>query len=231
MRLTLQSRTVGDVVVVRCQGRIISGDEVRSLQLELERLTQVRKKVVLQLAEVSHIDSSGLGALVRHFGMLQNAGGDLKLCELSPFALRVLQVTNLLSLFHTHASETEAIEAFSERPRHSEKASTGRKTRVVCIDTSSDLLAYLNALLTRSGYELFTTRYPSDAMTLVSATRPCIVIYGPGMPANEQAIEKFRQSAPNAQIVVLPPDFSTAEAGQAGIDLVNRIRSLLGSQQ
>lgn len=70
MRLTLQSQTVGDVVVVRCQGRIISGDEVRSLQLELERLTQVRKKVVLQLAEVSHIDSSGLGALVRHFGML-----------------------------------------------------------------------------------------------------------------------------------------------------------------
>jgi anti-sigma B factor antagonist len=231
MSLILQSEKIGDVVVIRCRGRIVMGDEAGSLQLELERRAQETKNIVLQLAEINFIDSSGLGALVRHFGILRNAQGDLKLCQLSPSLIRVLQATNLLSVFHTYASEKEAIDAFSDRSRSPEETSGTAATRIVCVDTSTDLLAYLNALLKRSGYEVFTTRYPSDARILVTSTKPSIVIIGPGMRTNEALIEKFRQTDPSVHFLSLESDFSTAEASQAGVNLVNRIRWLLKVQQ
>jgi anti-anti-sigma factor len=229
MQLTLQSQKIGEVVVVRCRGRIVSGDEVRFLQLELEKLTDLSKKVVLQLAEVTYLDSGGLGALVRIFGVLRAAGGDLKLCEVSPFVVQVLQATNLLNVFHPCASEKEAIEAFSARPRSTAEPPHTSRIRVVCLDTSLDLLAYLKVMLQRSGYEVFTTRYTSDAVALVIGTSPRVVVCGPGLQGNESLIEKFRQSAPNVHLLHLPADFSTSEADQAGLNLVNRIRSLLAN--
>ena len=98
MQLTVQSQTVGDVVIIRCKGRIVSGDEVRHLQQEVEKLTPLTKNVVLQLAEVTYLDSGGLGSLVRLYGVLRAARGDLKLCELSPFVVQVLEATNLLKV-------------------------------------------------------------------------------------------------------------------------------------
>jgi anti-sigma B factor antagonist len=230
MQLILQSQMAGDVVVINCQGCIVSGDEVRALQSEVEKLTRFTKRVVLQLAEASYIDSGGLGALVRLFGALRADGGDLKLCQLSPFVLQVLRATNLFGVFHTYASEREAIEAFSGGLRPIEKTSQASRTRIVCIDSSRDLLAYLNALLKQAGYEVFTTRYPSEAMILVGASRPGVVIYGSGMPSSDAAIEKFRHSVPNVQVLLLPSDFSTVEASQAGTELVDRVRSVLTAQ-
>ena len=227
MQLTLQSYNAGEVVVIRCRGRIVSGEEARFLRSELEKLTELTKKVVLQLAEVNYVDSGGLGALVRLLGVLRAARGDLKLCELSPFVVQVLQATNLLSVFHPYASEKDAIEAFSARPQAPEERSRASSTRVVCLDTSLDLLAYLKVLLQRSGYEVFTTQYPSDAVAFAMGARSSLVICGPGMRTNETVIEKFRQGAPHARVLHLPSDFSTSEADQAGPDLVNRVRSLL----
>jgi anti-anti-sigma factor len=227
MQLNVESHNVGDVVVVRCRGRIVSGDEVRFLQLELEKRTGLTKKVVLQLADVTYVDSGGLGALVRIFGVLRAERGDLKLCQLSPFVFQVLQATNLLSVFHPYASESEAVQAFSLRPQPSQETPHTSGTRVVCLDTSLDLLAYLKVLLQRSGYEVFTTRYPSDAVALVVGTKPGVVVCGPGMSSNQSALEKLRESAPNVRLVQLPPDFSTSEADRAGADLVNRLRELL----
>lgn len=225
--------------MIRCQGRIVAGAEVEALQSELEGQTKDSgtnflkvKGVVLQLAEADYIDSAGLSALIRMLGVLRAAGAGLILCELSPIVLRVLQVTNLLSIFHTSSTEKEAIAAFSVAPRYPHEALGSSRTRIVCIDGSSDLLAYVSALLKRSGYEVFTTRRLGDAVTLVKAIRPGMVICGPGMkgiPSSEAAIEKLRQSRPNLQILLLPSDFSTAEAGQAGVDLVNRVQSLLST--
>ncbi len=229
MQLILQSEHKEDVVVVRCRGRIVSGEEARFLQSEVERLTglTLTKKVVLQLAEVSYVDSGGLGALVRLLGVLRAARGDLQLCQASPFVTQVLQATNLLSVFRLHASEKDAMEALSTRWQAPDEDLRISSHRIVCLDTSLDLLAYLRVLLQRSGYQVFTTRYASDAVALVVGTRSSIVICGPGVRANETAIEKFRQSAPHAKLLHLPPDFSTSEADRAGPELVNRVRSLL----
>ena len=228
MRLILHSQLTDQVVVLRCQGRIVAGAEVNALQAELDKHTEIRKKVVLQLAEVDYIDSSGLGALVRAFGVLRSAGGSLKLCQVSPFVLQVLEVTNLRSIFPSHSTESEAIAAF--RDRAYPEATESSRTRIVCIDTSKDLLAYLRALLAGSGYEVHTAWNLADAKTLVNVIKPQMAICGAGilgLPTTPAAIEKFRQSVPDIQILHLPPEFSTAEAGQAGTDLVNRVQSLL----
>ena len=231
MELSLQNQKFDDVVVVRCQGRIVVGAEITSLQQELEKLTVLTKKVVLHVGEVTFIDSVGLGALVRQFGTLRAKGGDLKLCQVSPFLLQVLQVTNLLRIFPMHASEAEAIQAFSKGKQFQEETFESSKTRIVCIDPSHDLLAYLSALLKRSGYEAITTRNPSDALLFMRVTRPQVLICGPGMQANEPAMKGFAEAKPKVQILHLPSDFSTGEAGQAGMDLVSRIRQLLSVQQ
>lgn len=235
--LNLQSQLIDDVLVIRCQGRITLGAEVGALQAEVEKLTKIpgtnvlaKKRVVLQLAEAHYIDSSGLGTLVHLLGVLRAAGGGVKLCQLSPPVHKALQVTNLLSLFHPYGSEQEAIEAFSKaRQSHGETLGSS-KTRVVCIDTSKDLLACVSALLTRSGYEVYRTRYVGEAVTLVNATSPRVVIFGPGMlevPTLQAAVEKVNKSRPNVQILHLPSDFPATEAGQAGVDLLKHVHSLV----
>ena len=231
MELSLQNQKIGDVVVIRCHGRIVVGAEITALQLELEKLTLLTKKVVLQMGEVSFIDSVGLGALVRQFGVLQAKGGDLKLCQVSPFLLQVLQVTNLLRIFHIYPSEAEAIQAFSKCPQFHEETFGDSRTRIVCIDSSHDLLAYLSALLKRSDYEVITTRNPSDALLFVRVARPRLLICGPGMQTNESAMRGFTEINKKVQLLLLPSDFSTAEAGQAGIDLIDRIQVLLSGQE
>jgi anti-anti-sigma factor len=227
MQLSLESQTLGDVVIIGCHGRIVSGEESRALQAEIDKLTALTKNVVLQLSDVTYVDSGGLGALVRILGVLRAARGDLKVCQLSPFVEQVLQATNLLKVFQPFASENEAIEAFSARSGSAHDAGQPSATRIVCLDSSLDVLAYLTVLLQRSGYEVFTTRYLSDAVSLAVGTKPRVLVCGPAMYGNESITEKFRQSAPAVQLLHLPADFSTSEADQASRNLVDRVRSLL----
>jgi anti-anti-sigma factor len=236
MKLTLESRIVGDVLVTRCQGRIAFGKEVEALEAEVHAKTKAPgtdifmvKDVVLDLAETDYVDSSGLGALIRLLGVLNAAGGGLKLCRLSPTVAKVIEITNLDELFPPYASEADAIAAFGAGQRRAGERPQPSKTRIVCVDPSSNLLAGLNALLASTGYEVFTTRHLSDASTLVKAIAPDLVICGPGMmdvPAGPAVIEKFRQN-PRLRLLQLPPDFRTTEAGQAGQELVTQVRSLV----
>jgi anti-sigma B factor antagonist len=231
MQLILETQAGEHAAVIRCQGRIVSGDEVRALELECEKLRKLNKKrIVLQLAEVGYIDSAGLGALIRLFGVLRADSGGLRLCQVSPVVLKVLQVTNLHAVLPISATEREALEAFSAWREPSDKSSRTPRPTIVCIDSSADLLAYLNALLTQAGYEVFTTRHLPDARVLINAMRPALVLYGTGSEMNDSAIEKIRQSVPQAQILPLPSDFSSAEASQAGSELVSRVQSILGGR-
>ena len=154
-------------------------------------------------------------------------GGGLKLCELSPFVLKVLQATHLLGTMPNYPSEKEAIEAFAERPTAPEKVAGAPRTKIVCMDSSSDLLAYLKALLTRAGYEVFTAKQLADAKTFLHATGSRVVIYGLGQHSGDSVVEKLRESHPNVKVLLLPPDFSTTEASQASTDLLDRLRSAL----
>ena len=226
MRLTLQSQVLDFVVVVRCQGRIIAGDEVHLLQQEVDKVIHFKKRIVLHLADVDYIDSAGLGALVRIFSGLRVDGGGLKLCRLSPHVMKVLQTTKLHTVIPAYETEREAVDSFFTRQYRIGKESPSHRTPVVCIDSSADVLAYLNALLTQAGYEVFTTRQINDAKTLVNVIRPRVVIYGPSAQKNKSAIERISQSVPSSQALFLPDDFSTSEASEAGIQLVSRVRAV-----
>jgi len=227
-----------DVLVIRCKGRISFGQEVEALEAEVHKHTKIAgtdifivKQVVIQLAETDYIDSSGLGALIRWLGVLRAAGGGLKLCQLSPTVAKVIELTHLETLFHPYTTEAHAIAAFSSGHRTPGDSLGSSKTRIVCVDPSSNLLAGLNALLTRSGYEVFTTPRLGDASALVRVVAPALVICGPGimdLSTGPAMIEKFRQNE-HLQILQLPADFHTAEAGQAGQDLVAQVNSLMAA--
>ena len=232
MPLTFESRVADQVVVIRCKGRITLGPEVSALEVEIDRQTKIDgsfriKHVVLQLAETDFLDSSGLGTLVRLFGILRAAGGGLKVCQPSARVLKVLEMTNLLALFPAYTSEAQAIAAFSGASEGPNEKPESSKTRIVCLDTSKDLLAGLTALLTRSGYDVMSTRYIGEAVTLVKVTRPKVVICGPGVATvpNSAAVLADLKRGGKIQVITLPADFYTAEAGQAALDLVAQVQS------
>jgi stage II sporulation protein AA (anti-sigma F factor antagonist) len=215
------------VALIRCQGRIVVGKEVELLQQEVEKHRLETQKYVLQLAEVIYLDSGGLGALVRLVGMLRAQRGDLKLCEVSPFVQSVLKATNLLPVFSIYPTEREALASFARGPSPREAHSWTANTKVLCVDPSSDLLAYMSAILKPAGFEVKSTRYLADAATLLTATKPRAVICGPGVQSATLAFEKFRCLDPHIPFLQLPSDFHAAAAFEAGFDLISRLKSLL----
>ena len=230
MQLNLQSQFRGDVVVIRCSGRITASDEARALLLEVEKHTLETKNFVLQLGDVNFLDSGGLGTLVRLVGTLRAARGDLKLCQLSPFLKKVFETTKLGGVFHVYDSEKEAIDAFTQRQQHPEASPHPSKPKVLCVESSGDLLAYLSALLKRSGYDVMTTKNLGDASTFVKATKPALIVCGPSAQTNTSVFDKFRLNYPSVELLLLPLDFHATEASEAGVNLVHRIQALLGPQ-
>jgi anti-sigma B factor antagonist len=116
MHLTLESQLISGVAVIRCRGRIVVGNELSLLQQEVEKHRLETPKYVLDLGEVTYLDSGGLGALVRLMGILRAHRGDLKLCRVSSFVHDVLKATNLLSVFTVFPTERDGLVSFAQRP-------------------------------------------------------------------------------------------------------------------
>lgn len=113
MAITTNVRTVGDVTIVDISGRITLGDESAALRdLISELLNKGDRKIVLDLADVDYIDSSGLGALVSSAATVRRQGGDLKLVKLSDRVDDLMEVTRLYTVFDIEDSEDAAVSAF-----------------------------------------------------------------------------------------------------------------------
>lgn len=100
MRLSLETRDIGRVTVVRCAGRIVSGDESESLRTHVAWLLRDRKTIVLHLGEVAFVDSSGVGTMVRALTSVRQKGGDLKLCNVPEHTHKVLRMKPHPALRH-----------------------------------------------------------------------------------------------------------------------------------
>jgi anti-sigma B factor antagonist len=111
MPLRLESRPVGDVLIVQCEGRITAGKEVNTLHYYIQDAFARYGDIVLQFDQVEFIDSSGLGALVRLMQAARAKGGDLKLSGVSSSVRKTLEMTSLISQFETYDSVEEAITA------------------------------------------------------------------------------------------------------------------------
>jgi anti-sigma B factor antagonist len=111
--LKLHTREVGDVTIIDLSGRITLGEETNTVRKAIRELVaKGTKKLVLNLADVSYIDSSGVGELVSSYTAVRNAGGELKLLNLTKKVHDLLQVTKLYTIFDIKDNEFMAVKSF-----------------------------------------------------------------------------------------------------------------------
>ena len=114
MSVKLTTRQVGDVTVIDVAGRITLGEGSSALREALRDLvTKNQKKILLNLGDVTYIDSSGIGELVSGFTTVTNSGGSLKLLNLNKRVKDLLQITKLYTVFEVFDEEATAIRSFS----------------------------------------------------------------------------------------------------------------------
>ena len=114
MSIKLSTRQVGDVSVVDVAGRITLGEGSSALRdLLREMVGKNQKKILLNLGDVSYIDSSGIGELVSGFTTVTNQGGQLKLLNLTKRVKDLLQITKLYTVFDVHDDEAGAVRSFA----------------------------------------------------------------------------------------------------------------------
>lgn len=231
MPLELQDRQLGRVVVVKAAGRIVAGAEAQKVESHLSKLHGDCRDLVLDVADVNFIDSSGLGTLVRLMARIRRSGGDLKLCAAPPPVHRLLKLTNLTQVFDMHESEVSAVSAFYGRSRPAEVKADTPACRVLCIHPSVDTLIYLREVLRRSGYDAVTTSNLPDAIVLLKATAPALVILADEMQSarGRATAAMLREVRPGLPVILLQQDFSRQEAGEAGSWLLQSVRSQLGA--
>jgi anti-sigma B factor antagonist len=105
---------VGDVTVVDVAGRITLGEGSSALRDTLKEIVgKGQKNILLNLGDVSYIDSSGIGELVSGFTTVTNAGGKLKLLNLNKRVKDLLQITKLYTVFDVHEDEAHAVRSFA----------------------------------------------------------------------------------------------------------------------
>jgi anti-sigma B factor antagonist len=112
MLLTVQTEIAGDVFILRCDGRIVFGDEGAVLRERVIHLLSGTPKIVVNLNGVDYIDSGGFGILVGLFISAKKRGGELKLVSPNKRVKEVLRHTNLDTIFRVYGNNDDAVAAF-----------------------------------------------------------------------------------------------------------------------
>lgn len=111
--LNISERQVGDVIVLDMDGKITIGEGSVALRTAIRRLLEEgKKKILLNLARVGYIDSSGIGELVSSYTSIGKEEGQLKLLNLTQKLQDLLTITKLLTVFDVYDSEEEALASF-----------------------------------------------------------------------------------------------------------------------
>jgi anti-sigma B factor antagonist len=220
--LTLQSRCVGDVTVVTATGRIVAGEESRSLQAYLDKHLRQAPHVLLHLGGVDFIDSGGLGLIARYLTRAQEGQGTLRVCAVSAKINDVLRITRLKSVFQPYETEADSIVDLHSRGRRQDASL--ENPDVLCVDESPDVLTYLRELLKEAGYRTLTAANVPDALILLKATHPKIVVIGAELRSTGAA-EEFNRLAGAGAVVELPHGFSGQDAGEAAQQVLHAVRA------
>jgi len=111
--MQIATRAVGDVQILDCSGQITLGEGTRTVRDAVVNLLEKgNKKIVLNLAGVSYIDSAGVGELVSTYASVSNRGGQLKLLHLTKRIRELLTLTKLLTVFQVFEEEKDAVASF-----------------------------------------------------------------------------------------------------------------------
>jgi anti-sigma B factor antagonist len=111
--LDLKERQAGDVTILDLSGEVRIGDSSVALRESVRNLAdQGKKKLLLNLAGVKYIDSSGIGELIANYTTVTRQGGQLKLLNLTDRIQNLLVITKLLTVFDSYEDEAEALKSF-----------------------------------------------------------------------------------------------------------------------
>ena len=112
--MQIEERVVNDVTILDLKGKITLGEGDEALREKINQLiTQQKKRILLNLAQVPYIDSAGLGEVVRTYTTVSRQGGQLKLVNLTKRIVDLLTITKLLTVFEAFDSEPEALKSYS----------------------------------------------------------------------------------------------------------------------
>lgn len=115
-KLVISQRRVDDVMILDLEGGIRLGEENAYLHNTIRTLVaDGEKKVLLNLAQVSKIDSSGMGELIAAFTTLQKNGGEVRLLNLTHSVEELMLMTKLLTVFDTYENEADALKSFKPK--------------------------------------------------------------------------------------------------------------------
>ena len=111
--LSINERQAGDVTVLDMSGKITIGEGSVALRAAIRRLLEEgKKRILLNLAGISYVDSSGIGELVSSYTAINKEGGQLKLLNLTQKIQDLLTITKLLTVFDVYDSEADALNSF-----------------------------------------------------------------------------------------------------------------------
>ena len=111
--MKIEVRTIGDVKIMDCSGKIVLGEGTVAVRNKVQDLLQSgSKKLILNLADVNYVDSGGIGELVRNHITAINNGGRMKLLNLTKKIEQLLVIAKLETVFDTFDNEKAAIESF-----------------------------------------------------------------------------------------------------------------------
>ena len=112
-QLNIKERDAGDVSILDLSGKVTIGEGSVQLREAVRKLLDSgKKKILLNLGDVSYVDSSGIGELVSSYTTTNNTGGQLKLLNLTKKIQDLLMITKLLTVFETYDSEEAAVSSF-----------------------------------------------------------------------------------------------------------------------
>jgi len=229
MQLRLESRPVGDVLVMQCHGRIVNGNEVYTLHASVGDSIVKYGDIVLQLDQVEFIDSSGLGALVRLTQAARAKGGDLKLSGVPPRIRKTLEMTHLLSQFEIYDSVEEAITAAYLGSRYSRGKAGDARPRMLCVYESTDVGTFLREVLCSAGYNALISASLDDARILLKATKAKLVVVSARMQSvlGKPTRKSLEEIDPGVSVFILDENFATLDPGEAAEKLLSGVGSLL----
>lgn len=222
LNLSLETRDVGRVTIVRCKGRIVAGHETEALRAHVAWILRDRRSIVLHLGEVAFIDSSGLGTMVRSLTSTRQVHGDLKLCDVPQHVRKVLELSHLTKLFESHESEDRAVAAFYHAPARAEQPATVGRS-VMCIDRNADVVTYVRELLRRAGYDVHTSNSLRDGLILMRVTKFDLLLVGAEVSASPAIQKTFHDACRGVPVIELGSEFSTLEAGEAASGLLEKV--------
>ena len=114
MELEINPRTIDQILILDCTGRMVSGEDLDSVKEAVKQLVSTTSAVVVNLDTVSYVDSEGLGVLVGIHTSVRNRGGKVRFAAANPVITDLFRLAKLLDVIELHQSVDQAVKAFSK---------------------------------------------------------------------------------------------------------------------